>query len=673
MAFNIRKQTFWIISFLLFLLVGCGSVKSKLKKADKHFKNGEYAVAGKLYKSAYSRISYKKRELRGKTAFQQGECYRHINYYRAEQVYKNAVRNKYSDSIVFLRLAQAQHKNGKYKNAIKNYKIFLTYKPNDTIANNGLRGALFVDSLFKNRTRYKIKKMKKFKASRSTTFSPAFTSSEADALTFTSNRKLNKKDKKRKKNKVSGVPNNHIFIVKKNNKGKWEKPKPIEGEILSPNDEGVTSFTANGRSMYFTRSITEGDNGGQGSVILVSERSGGDWSTPKQIALFKDSTISVAHPAISPDGNTLYFVSDAPNGYGGMDIWKAEKSDEGTWSFIENLGAEINTAEDELFPVVRENGKLYFSSTGHSGLGGLDIFEAVPIDTIKEKIVWKVSNMGVPLNSSADDFGMTFAGNKNYGYFCSGRKEHRGYDAIWSFVLPDIEYILEGKIKDKNGNSAPIGRVSIVGNNGENARFRAKGDGTFQFKMKRGVSYAVMVSARGFLNMKDTISTYKVSEKESQTFYREYFLRPIFESARLDNIYYDFDKSTIRPNSKTELDSLVRVLKDNPNVTIEMSSHTDYKGEFVYNRELSFKRVQAVVDYLIKSGIEPARLTAEGYGEGKPFTIDPKHNRQYPFLPLEQVLTEEFIQTLEPEQQEIANQINRRTEFRVTSTTYNLY
>ncbi len=672
MVLDIRKQIFGIILSFLFLLVSCGSVNSKLKKADKHFKKGEYSVAGKLYKSAYSRISYKKRTLRGKTAFKQGECYRHINYYRAEQVYKNAVRNKYSDSIVFLRLAQAQHKNGKYKSAIKNYKIFLIHKPNDTIATNGLKGVLLIDSLTENPTRYKIKKMKEFKASRSTTFSPAFTSSEADALTFTSNRKLNKKDKKRKKSRVTGTANNHIFIVKKDNKGEWNKPTPIEGEILSLNDEGITSFTANGRSMYFTRSITE-DNKGEGTVILASERVGGDWSKPKQITLFKDSTISVAHPAISPDGNTLYFVSDAPNGYGGMDIWKAEKNDEGQWSFIENLGAEINTPEDELFPTIRENGKLYFSSNGHAGLGGLDLFEAYPIDTIKEKIVWKVTNMGIPMNSSADDFGITFAGNKNYGYFSSGRKEQRGYDAIWNFVLPEIEYILKGKIKDKNGNNAPEGRVSIVGNNGENARFRAKGDGSFQFTMSRGVDYAIMVSARGFLNMKDTISTQNVSKEKSKIFHKDYFLRPIFESVRLDNIYYDFNKSTIRSDSKTELDSLVRILKDNPNVMIEMSSHTDYKGNFVYNRDLSFKRAQSVVDYLIKSGIEPARLTAIGYGKGKPFVVDKKHNKQYSFLPLEQILTEEFIKTLNPEQQEIANQINRRTEFRVTSTTYNLY
>lgn len=673
-AHHMKRITYISYFFLLLLLSlsSCGSVSSLLKKADKEYQDGNFYLAGNLYKKAYGRIPYKDREKRGKTAFRQGECYRKINYFRTEQVYKNAIRNKFNDSIVYLRLAQAQHKNGHYNEAQKNYEKYRLYAPQDSIAIYGLQGLELADSMSHTPTRYIVKKSKEFNAIRSSSFSPTFSSTSADGLIFTSNRKINKKEKRVKKNNVSGFANNHIFWSKKDNKEQWEKPSPIEGEIMSQNDEGITSITSDGRSMYFTRSLTEA-NKGIGTMILVSERAGGNWSTPKQLKLFNDSSISVAHPAISPDGNTLYFVSDAPDGVGGKDIWRAKK-EKGEWRFVENLGTDINTTADEMFPTVGADGTLYYSSDGKPGLGGLDIFSAKAYIAPKtKKTRWKITNMGAPINSSKDDFGITLTNDGKNGFFSTNRQEHRNYDAIWSFWLPTISYLLEGKITDNNGNNIPEGIITLISDKGGNIRVHCKGDGTFRIKLERNNQYAILASARGFLNHKDSLSTHHFNEDRSESINKNFALNPLFRPVRLDNIYYDFDKSTLREDSKEGLQTLLKILTDNPHVTIEMGSHTDYKGDFEYNRLLSFRRATSVVDFLIKNGINAKRLTAVGYGEGKPTEVDKTQHKKHSFLPIGQLLTENYIATLTAEQQEIANQINRRTEFKVTSTTYQLY
>lgn len=668
-----NRYTALYFSFFIIILLftACGGMKSTLRKADVSFQKGEYAVAGDLYQKAYSRISFKDKPLRAETAFKQGECYRMINFSRAEQVYQNAVRNKYPDSIVYLRLAQMQQKSGKLGEAANNYITALNAYPDNELAINGLKAIQMIDSLKNNPTRYQISRVKDFNAARSSSFSPGFTSPEADVLIFTSNRKFDKKEKTLKKNTVSGQPNNHLFSLKKNSQGKWEKAEVLEGEVTSKNDEGIASFSADGSTMYFTRSLTE-DNKGEGAMILISNRSEGSWGAPQSITLFNDTSVSVSHPAISPDGRSLYFVSDAPNGFGGKDIWRA-KLEGGKPTFVENLGPEINTSGDEMFPTFKRDGTLYYSSNGKPGVGGLDIFKAEMTYKADSTENWHVTNMGIPLNSGGDDFGMTFAGDTESGFFSSNRNETRGYDAIWSFVLPELEYILQGKIQTRSGNAVPNARINIVGSDGETARINAKGDGSYSFKLKKDVNYQLQASANEFLNQRDSISTFNVNIRESQTFTRNFNLIPTFQSVKIDNIYYDFDKATLRPESKAGLDALIGMMNENPNITIEMSAHTDYKGNDDYNRDLSARRAQSVIDYLIAAGIDAARLTAVGYGEVKPFIVDAVHHQMYDFLPVGTELTEAYILTLPPEQQDAANQINRRTEFIIVSTTFNMY
>ena len=660
------KSSILLLLIALLALQSCG-IKARLAKADKRYALGEYAVAGDLYKSVYSRIPSKNKPLRAEIAFKQGECYRLINHYRAEQVYQNAVRNKSTNDTVYLRLAQMQQRNGKYADAAKSYTSYLEKHPEDELALNGLQATALAAEMKASPTRYLVKKSKEFNISRSSTFSPLFSGSEGDVLIFTSNRKFGKKNVVRKNNGVSGQPNNHLFMTRKNNKGKWEAIEPLEGDVTSLNDEGIASITSDGRSMYFTRSLLADDKGG-GTLIVLSNRAGGTWSAPQKVTIFKDSTISVAHPAITPDGTTMYFVSDSKEGLGGKDIWRATYEG-GEWKYIENLGKDINTPDDEMFPTVREDGTLYYSSKGKPGMGGLDIFKATPL----KEGGWEVKNMGVPVNSPADDFGMAFAGKTESGYFSSNRNESRGYDALWSFELPALEYVLQGKITDRVGETVADAKIRIIGNNGENARIQAKGDGTYSFKMTKGVDYVMLASARGFLNQKNEISTRNASDRQSESFKVDFQLTPLFKPVQMDNIFYEFAKWNLTPQSETGLQQLVKLLNDNPNITIEMSAHTDYVGNNESNRILSERRAQSVVDYLIKAGIAKNRLTAVGYGEEQPFTVDINTAKKYNFLKENTVLTEAFILTLTPVQQEIANQINRRTEFRVLKTNYNLY
>ena len=663
----LKSKSFVLLILLAVLTLQSCGIKARLAKADKRYALGEYAVAGDLYKSVYSRIPSKNKPLRAEIAFKQGECYRLINHYRAEQVYQNAVRNKSTNDTVYLRLAQMQQRNGKYADAAKSYTSYLEKHPEDELALNGLQATALAAEMKASPTRYLVKKSKEFNISRSSTFSPLFSGSEGDVLIFTSNRKFGKKNVVRKNNGVSGQPNNHLFMTRKNNKGKWEAIEPLEGDVTSLNDEGIASITSDGRSMYFTRSLLADDKGG-GTLIVLSNRAGGTWSAPQKVTIFKDSTISVGHPAITPDGTTMYFVSDSKEGLGGKDIWRATYEG-GEWKYIENLGKDINTPDDEMFPTVREDGTLYYSSKGKPGMGGLDIFKATPL----KEGGWEVKNMGVPINSPADDFGMAFAGKTESGYFSSNRNESRGYDALWSFELPALEYVLQGKITDRVGETVADAKIRIIGNNGENARIQAKGDGTYSFKMTKGVDYVMLASARGFLNQKNEISTRNASDRQSESFKVDFQLTPLFKPVQMDNIFYEFAKWELTPQSETGLQQLVKLLNDNPNITIEMSAHTDYVGNNESNRILSERRAQSVVDYLIKAGIDKKRLTAVGYGEEQPFTVDINTAKKYNFLKENTVLTEGFILTLTPVQQEIANQINRRTEFRVLKTNYNLY
>ena len=677
----------------ILLLPGC-SVQKKIKRADRKFAIGEYYTAGDIYKQCYRRLSTKKdRELKGYVAYRQGECYRLINNQRATNAYNNALRCKYQlkDSTVYLHYAQALQYQGKYKDAIKNYELYLEKHPDSYVAQAGKYACGKIDEWKKQGSRYKTSEAKEFNQKRTSNFAPMFIGSNTDALMFTSNRQEKQKGGTKKLKRPSNVTGQQLFQLyqtRKNAAGEWEDIVLAEGlygeqggEGDQQNDSteekggktnaemGVCSFSRDGRMMLFTYS--KPINGKDlGAKIYSSERASGEWSEAQEVKLFADSSITVGHPALNNTGDTLYFVSDAPGGVGGKDIWFAElEGDE--WINPQPLGAGINTTADEMYPYVHEDGTLYFSSNGQPGYGGLDIFKATRDTTYKDSVVWVVFNMGAPFNGIGDDFGITFAGNTQNGFFSSNKGDKKGFDKIYQFWLPEMEFIAEGTVRDEQGEPIADAKLRIVGSDGTNSRVNARRDGTYKIKLNKEVKYVMLATARGYLNAKEQWDTKGL--KDSKTYTLDFALSPISRPVKMENIFYEFGRWELTQASEKEMDALIKLLNDNPNITIELSAHTDMKGNEEFNQELSQKRAQACCDYLIKKGIEKERLTPVGYGKSKPVVADKALNKQYPFIPVDQALDEEFILKLKSDQQEICNQINRRTEFKVIKTTYKLY
>lgn len=677
------KYIVWVLILLVAGLSSCG-IKARVKKADKKFEIGEYYDAADLYKSAYSRISAKSdRKLKAHVAFHQGECYRVLNNSRAAQSYQNAIRYKYQDSIVYLRAAQVLLYQNKIKDAEKNYLLYLESHPTDTVAMSGLYACRHLADWKKEPTRYKISVAKELNDKRSSTFAPAFIGSDGDALMFTSNRQLGSSKQAKKLKRPSPVTGGQLFKLyqtRKNAAGEWEEIDPAEGltadegadEEKQENDStstpkagsiemGACCFTADGRTMYFTYSCPV--NGQDlGAKIYVSNRASGEWGEPQEVKLFRDSSITVGHPALCATGDTLYFASDAPGGFGGKDIWFAEQDGDG-WGVPQNMGSKVNTSGDEMYPCVHADGTLYFASNGWPGYGGLDIFK-IGRDSV-------LLNMGNPFNSNQDDFGITFAGNTQNGFFSSNRGSKKGLDQLYSFWLPEMEFFVEGSVTDNNGTAISEGNIRLVGDDGTNQKLQIRRDGTYKIKLCKDVRYAMLCYARGYLNSRSELSTREL--KDSKTYTQDFTLAPISRPITMDNIFYEFGKWELTPASESGLQGLVKLLNDNPNITIELSAHTDMVGDSVRNVELSKKRAESVVNYLIKSGIEKERLTPVGYGKNKPVVADKAIHQKYSFIPVDQVLDEEFILGLSKDQQEVCNQINRRTEFKVLKTTYKLY
>ena len=657
------KAHFTIYVLFLLIVSSLYSCKSaKLSDAEEKQRIGEYYEAAAIYRKVYTKTSPKKRDLRGYIAYRMAECNRLINNTaKATSAYMNAIRYDYPDSTVYLRMGQMLQKTGRYPEAIKNYDIYMENDPSNLLAINGIQGCELAPGWKKSPTRYEVRRMDKFNSRRGE-FSPMLAGDTYDQLYFASSRS---KDKDAKVSAITGQNNNNLFLVKQDEKGAWLAPVELEDEVNTEYDEGTPSFSPDGNTMYYTY-CAQDPEGPRTAEIYISTRSSAKWGKGTRATIVKDSVTALGHPSISPDGKYLYFVSDAVGGFGGKDIFRARVAGN-DFGPMENLGEEINTPGDEMFPYVRDSVTLYFASNGHPGMGGLDLFKATQDSTGK----WKVENLGAPINSMADDFGITFAGKEERGFFCSNRNDARGYDHIYSFERPTITIFIEGIVNDVDEYPIEDATVRIVGKDGLNVKVPVKKDGTYRVELERDIRYVMMASARGYLNQNYELHT--GPEEKNETYIVDFFLSPISKPVVIDNIFYDFDKATLRPESKKALDEMIKMLNDNPNVTIELGAHTDRKGTDQYNERLAQRRAQSVVDYLIAGGIEAARLEAKGYGESVPKTINKKMAKQFDFLKEGDVLTEEFILALPPEQQEIADQINRRTEFKVLRTNYNLF
>ena len=657
------KKAVYIIVCLLLTAVAAGCRTPKLSEADAQFQRGEYYDASVTYKKVYNKLRKKEeRPQRGEVAFKMGRCYRLLNMSaRASAAFQNALRYEYPDSTTHFMLAQALHADGKYAAALQSYDKYLEFCPDDSLAINCAEGCRTAQEIRARGSRYVVKQAKLFN-SRRADFCPMYLGADCDQIYYTSTTEKATGDKK---SEITGMKNADVFFSKKNEKGEWERPEPVEGELNTEFDEGIVAFSPDAQTMYLTKARRE-LNAPTSVEIYTSTRSDAKWSAPVKFEITADTLSTFGHPAVSPDGEYLYFVSDMPGGYGGKDIWRISlKERQGS---LVNLGPDINTEGNDDFPYVRSDGSLYFSSDGHPGMGGLDIFRATAVGDPAD-LRWKVENMGFPINSAGDDFGITF-GKGEDGFFSSNRGDARGYDHIYSFEYDPVRITIEGLVMDKDEEPVKNAIIRIVGNDGSNQKEVARDDGSFSFALQRGVKYVMLAGAKGYLNQKQEFAS--DSTMEDANYWVEFILPSISKPSVVENIFYDYDKADLRPESKTALNELIAVLHDNPNVTIEMASHTDRWGSDAYNINLSERRAKSVVDYLVENGISRDRLQPHGYGKSRPKTVTKRIARLYPQFKEGDILTEEFIKTLSEEDQQAADQINRRTEFSVLSLTYNM-
>lgn len=669
----LRSPLFFLLAFMM-LAASCDEASIE-KKGDKALALGEYYVAGEYYRRAYSKTPAKEKEHRGRRALKMARCFNHINNTtKALGGYRNAVR--YGTILAADRIdyARALLKNGEYKTALAEFQLLLDSLDNDTttlnerhsrytpeqaavLVKNGIISATNAPQWKQEGSAYSVKRMDLFN-SRRDDYSPCLGGEDNDRLYFSSTRNDAEGDEL---SGVTGMKASDIFFSEKDDKGKWSKPEPVASGLNTAYDEGACCISSDGKEMYLTQCTFE-DAVPRYAKVMISNRADASWGQAKEFHLTRDTLSAFAHPAISPDNEWLYFVSDMPGGLGGLDIWRTRIMN-GMAMGVENVGEPINTPGNEMFPTFRPNGDLYFSSDGHPGMGGLDIF------IYKDN---KIIHPGYPLNSQADDFGMTFEGAYNRGYFSTSRNDGRGNDHIWWFENPEAVQLIKGVIYEMDGYGLPDAEAYIVGSDGTNQHSLVKSDGSFEYVAKPGTDYIILGTCGGFLNHKEEV-TVPADVKESETYSLLFPLANISVPVLIDNIFYEFGKARLLPSSAHALDSLVTMLNENPNITIELSAHTDFRGSNEFNQKLSQQRAESVVNYLISKGIAADRLTPVGYGEENPKRIRKKVADHYPWLNEGDVLTEEFISKLKPDEQETANALNRRTEFKVLRTTYNMF
>jgi peptidoglycan-associated lipoprotein len=638
------------------------------------YQSGKYFHAQAMYEKAYKKE--KDKEKKADIAFKNADCFDRINEARkASSWYRKALMNRDTFADAALHLAYSEVKNNRLEEAKENFWEYNDLRPKAKDESTILER---IEKWEEYPGRYKVEILKKFNSAGSD-FAPVYMGQDTNVIFFTSTRKLSDKPRK---DGVTGDRYSNIFeshysneVVRKSRKKRgrknksrkvitdtyqWSKPDGVGDTLNSDWNDGAACFSSDGATLFFTSSRKINKNH-QGTKIFAVQRNDGQWGRAELIQVVPDS-LSVAHPSISEDGSILYFVSDMPGGYGGNDIWMVKKSGSG-WSEPQNLGRPINSTDNELFPHIRDNGALYFASDRKEGMGGLDIYKAEK----SPEGVWKVDNMKYPINSTADDFAIHFQYQQEKGMFASSRK--KGGDDIYRFDYVPLQFSFLGKvINAETKEPVETARVHVVSTDGEQKNDIVSETGDFLLQLEPELEYIVMVLAKGYLNGKKQLSTLGLNV--SRNFKSVIELKPIEKPIELPNIFYDFGSWELREASQTALNALVETLNDNPKVTIELGSHTDFVGSDKTNQALSQKRAQSVVDYLIEKGIYWDRLIAHGYGEAEPRQINKEIAEQYDFLNEKDVLTEKMIAKLNSEQKEIANQLNRRTEFKVLSTNY---
>lgn len=634
-----------------------------IKEAENQFENEGYYEAIDLYKKAYSKE--KSIDEKGRLLFQIAECYRMVlDNEQATVWYNKALKARHDNPMSYFWIAEALREQGNFAEAITYYEKYKENSKNEMMVDQTIAECEMAQEWLDNPERYLIEPEVQIN-SPYYDFSPTWADKRNEMIFFTSSRPGSQGGQIDNR---TGQNYTDIFFSQRDKKGKWSEPYPLNNTVNTEHNEGGAVLNGKKNQLYFTRCKSDKDKS-YGCDIYTARKVGQNWGDPELIELKpkadnKDKTVyTVGHPAISDDETMMLFAGDIPGGQGGRDLWlttydRRSKS----WSTPKNLGPDINTADDEMFPFLHENGNLYFASNGHAGMGGLDMFVAEKTGEME----WgNVQNLKAPLNSVSHDYGIIFDGEKDQGFFSSGRPGGTGLENIWSFKMPPLVFALQGNVYDKETMvPIPEAAVKVVGSDGASFEASTDGNGGFNFEeagneryIKPEVTYSIEVSKEDYLVAKDQISTVGVTE--STTFVKEFFITYVAKPDEIEfpEVRYAYDRAELQVNenvnSEDSLDFLYQTLVDNPTIIIELQAHTDSRGSADYNQDLSQRRAQSCVDYLISKGIPAERMVARGYGKSKLRISDQQ---------IKAMKTEE--------EKEAAHQKNRRTTFAVLSFDY---
>jgi len=629
------------------------------EEADDAFKAGQYFNAIELYKKAYTQE--KKASIKAELIFKVAECYRVLGDAPNAQVwYEKANKAQYTDPVTYYYIGEALKEQGKYAEAIAAYNKYKEKNPGDTRADASLAACQMAQTWKDQPSRYTVDPEVLLNTPQYD-FSAAFSVKKNDEVVFASSRQASTGTET---DGIAGESFLDLFASSRDKLGKWSEPVKLPATINTGAHEGSATFNSKRNIMYFTRCEREKKKA-FGCEIWMTKKVGSNYAEPEKLVLHppvdeKDSNqVKLGQPTLSKDDGILVFSSNQKGGQGGKDLWMVRLDKDGKPTGTpSNLGPEVNTKKDEMFPFLRNNGSLYFSSDGHPGMGGLDIFSA---EKTGDNAWGHVENVKSPINSSGDDFSIVFDGDEEKGYFTSNRPGGKGQDDIWRFMMPNLEFALQGVCYDKlTGQPLPDAKVEVVGTDGSSFSAMTDGNGGFVFAekgkdryIKENTSYTIRASKENYLVVNDQITT--VGLNESTTFAKEYYLQPATKEIviKLPEVQYDLGSYALRPEGKDSLQTLYQTLVDNPTIIIELAAHTDSRDNDKRNMVLSQNRAQSCVNYLVEKGIDPARMQPKGYGES-----------------MLRITDAEIAKMATKEEKEAAHQKNRRTEFRVLSFDY---
>ncbi|MFZ4401138.1 MAG: OmpA family protein [Bacteroidales bacterium] len=660
-----------ILTFIITSVISLTATAQRnyTQEADDAFKLEQYNLSVDKYKKAYTKVKQNRAE-KNRILFQIAEAYRMMNSTKNSEIaYKRAVKVNYfkQEPKVYLYLADALRINQKYDEALDAYQKYLKLVPGDEKGVNGAESCKVAAEWINKPTRYEVTNMKRWNT-RDNEWAPCFSDRKKynELVYTTTGAGVTGKNE----DAWTGMSFSDFFVVSQDRKGNWDAPNLLDEELMVNTEvnEGEASFSENGNSIYFTRCGVEKKKR-LGCQVYTSKKKGKGWDEAEMVSLGSED-YDYVHPAISGDELTIYFSSNIPNGLGEFDIW-VSKRDKKTKPFGNpvNLGPNVNTVGKEMFPTLRYDTVLYFSSNSRIGMGGYDIYK-----TAKVKDEWTLAqNMGYPVNSYGDDMSMCFYPEGEKGFFASNRKEGRGGDDLWSFILPPLLYTLTGTIRDDNTLQLMDGvAVKMTGSDGTTIETKTNKKGIYKFDDKQfltNVTYKLVIKKEKYFGEEGTEST--VGLNANKDFVHNFNLKLIpVAPILLPEILYDLGKWELKEKYQDSLIDLIKTLEKNPTIVIELRSHTDSRRIPMTNDTLSQRRSQSVVDYLILRGIPAGRLVAKGYGEKIPRTLTVPtasvYNGKTFVFDAGTTLTDEFVKAIKNvDEREAAYQLNRRTEFSI--------